>query len=466
VKTQTVDFELPYQYEPRSYQRDLFKAYRDGIKRFITVWHRRAGKDKTWVNFMILRACEEVGVYLYVLDTFTHAKGIVWTNIADGEPFLFKHIPPELIRSKNEQELSVTLVNGSIIRLFGSNQLVNIRGLNPIGIVFSEYSRLDASAWPTFSPILAQNGGWAAFNFTPWGQNHAYNLLEIAKTDPKWFVSIKTRDETFRDAPGEDGSKVVSDEAYTEEQKLHDKDFLEQEYYCAFTGAVTGSYYSLGMSNMQQEGRLRDLPWHADTPVFTVWDLGIADATAIIWAQWVEGYLHIIDYEEFTGLGLNSIAGQVLSRYAGAYSSHYAPHDIGQREYTTGKTRLSEAEKFGIRFKVVPKIGKLDGIDKVRAMLPIVKINTQKCKRLIEALRFYHKKPLDRLDPAKGYDESNDEHDWSSHGADAARYLALVYQDEKTWRQTSDNATTYSCDDDPFETPGTNSYLDNEEDIW
>src|SRR6266704_1616679 len=126
--------ELPHLYNPRSYQTGPFDAYSQGIRRFITAWHRKAGKDLTWWNCIIPRAMERVGMYWYVLPTYEQAKNVVWygfskePRIADddygtvlqrGTRFL-DHIPARLLaKEPNNSDLLITLVNGSMIKLMG-----------------------------------------------------------------------------------------------------------------------------------------------------------------------------------------------------------------------------------------------------------------------------------------------------------------------------------------------------------
>ena len=53
--------------------------------------------------------------------------------------------------------------------------------------------------------------------------------------------------------------------------------------------------------------------------------------------------------------------------------------------------------------------------------LPRCYIDTDHCKKLIDALRHYHRKYIDKNRMFR----SKPVHDWSSHGADALQTLAL-----------------------------------------
>jgi hypothetical protein len=217
--------QIPHKFKPRDYQLSLLKALDNGITRAIIVWNRRSGKDKTCFNYTIKRACERVGTYYYFLPTYNQAKKVIWDNIDNDGFKMLDHIPKELLKSTNGTELKIELINGSIIQLIAANEFKNSGvGANPIGVVFSEFSVTDPDAWKFVSPILAANGGWAIFNFTPRGKNHAWELLQRATENEKWFKEVLTVEET----------KVFTREALEEERRGNPESFFLQEYYCKF----------------------------------------------------------------------------------------------------------------------------------------------------------------------------------------------------------------------------------------
>lgn len=362
---------------------------------------------------------------MHVLPTYKQAKGIIWDGIgADGFRFM-DHFPSDLIVSKNETELKIELRNGSIYRLLGSDNIDQLVGMNPVGMVFSEFMIQDPTAWALLSPIVVENKGWAAFIFTPRGSNnHAFDLWEANQQNPEWSCSILTIDQTKRDAAGEDGSPVVTHQQVEAEIASGniDRQIAEQEYFCNFNGTFSGSYYGSIISQLYQKDQIRRIPYDPSLPVCTVWDLGRHDATAIWFIQSLRGFEHrVIDYYEEEGYTLDYHVRQVkLKPYV--YSAHFAPHDIEVTDYssTGGVSRLEAARRLGLNFRVVPKLSLYDGISAVRAVLPICWFDEERCAKGIKALRNYHRE----------YDEKNrvyrdiPVHDGSSHGADAFRYFA------------------------------------------
>ena len=264
---------LPHHFKPRDYQLPLLEALDGGIKRAVIVWNRRSGKDKTCFNFMIRCAFERVGTYFYFLPSYTLAKKVIWDNIDNDGFKMIDHVPKELIKSTNGTELKIELKNGSVIQLIAADEFkTGGVGTNPIGVVFSEYSITKPEAWQFVSPILAVNGGWAIFNFTPRGMNHAHALLQQAKDNSKWFWELLTVNET----------KVMSAESLEEERKMFPQDFIEQEYFCKFIEGA-GAFFRGVLENRhiqsnKVEGGHRykmgvDLAKYQDYTVITVLDL-------------------------------------------------------------------------------------------------------------------------------------------------------------------------------------------------
>lgn len=212
-------------FSPREYQIPLLRAFDNGIKRLIHIWHRRCGKDLVDLNIMIAAMTEVVGNYYYFLPTYSQAKKVIWEGkTKDGTPFL-NFFPKELIDgSPNNSELKIKFKNGSLFQLVGSDNIDSIVGSNPIGCVFSEFPLQNRKAWDFIRPILAENGGWAIFNGTPRGKNHAWAMLQAAYGNERWFSEVLKVTDT----------NAISEEALAEERKEMPESLYQQEYMCEF----------------------------------------------------------------------------------------------------------------------------------------------------------------------------------------------------------------------------------------
>ena len=234
-------------FKMRSYQRRSLDAMNGGCRRFCEVLHRRAGKDRNWLNVTLQQMLKRTGVYFHIFPSLNQGRRDIWDNIIqerdeDGFEHSIKMIdmfPPEFVAAKNETEMQIRLINGSVWQIMGADSqeaVDRLRGPNPIGVVFSEYSHMLPQAWDTLSPVLAENMGWASFIYTPNGENHGFDRYKHARNDPKWFCQLLTVDDTRRDSVGESGERVISQEEIDALRREGQREeFIQQEYYCSFT---------------------------------------------------------------------------------------------------------------------------------------------------------------------------------------------------------------------------------------
>lgn len=439
---------LPYNWMPRTYQIPFWQAMEGGTKRAALVWHRRAGKDDTGINWCATAAFKRVGLYWHMLPTYKQGRQIVWNGRrSDGTPFLGA-FPDEIIKRKRDDEMLIEFVNGSIYQVVGTDDVDRLVGTNPVGVILSEYSLHDPAAWDYIRPILAENGGWAVFIYTARGRNHGYDLYEMAKHHPDWFCQLLTVDDTKR----EDGSPVVTQEAIQAEADAGmAPEIIQQEFYCSFDAALVGAYYKTQIAAAKATGRIGNpAPLDPSIPVDTIWDLGIDDAMAIGLFQRAHGEIRCVGYIEAEGEGLQYYAELLRQRAARdgfAYGEHYAPHDIEVRELSAeGRTRREVAQKLGIRFNVVPKLGVADGIQAVRTIFPKLRFdNSKEVDYLVDMLSQYQKE----WDSKRGMYRDKPRHDHTSHGADMIRYMAVAYRSKKPEKPRQEYAQTGGS---PYET--------------
>ena len=459
VSPGSINIDIPHLFDPRSYQEPAMAYIDEGGKRAVTVWHRRAGKDQTWLNQNIKMMCREAfcGTYLYIFPKLTQGRRDLWdaktSPSSGGRPFR-AHFPPELVMESSETEMQITLhpmphqkpqpisdgkggikYVGSIFQIMGTDKesLDNIRGINCAAATFSEYSDHDPTAWSMIiEPVLLENGGWAAFDYTPKGKNHAYDIYNFAATDPDWFCQLLTVDQTHRDAPGEDGSHVISPEMI---QGLRDRgveeEIIQQEYYCSFDGFLHGTIFGDLVQKARAAGRICHVPYDPRLPVGTMWDIGFNDMTAI-WFYQIRpgGAVCFIDYYANNRRGADHYV-QVMRDKGYLYGLVILPHDT--KWFTEGGTGSFLFDTVCRNVKSADLVSIQIGIDNVRRMFPRFYFDETKCNVRpfpkipsgLESLAGYH----------RSWNEKNQEfsrepvHDQFSHGASALRTGAVGWEE-------------------------------------
>ena len=410
-----MEISVPHDWRPRDYQKDLWNFLEKGGKRAVAVWHRRAGKDLLSVNWCVTAALKRRGLYWHLLPTYNQGRKIVWDGMTKAGRGFLEHFPKELWASVNNTDMRLELKNGSIYQVVGTDNVDRLVGSNPIGVIFSEFSLQDPRAWDLVRPILAENGGWAVFIYTARGRNHGYDLFNMASRNDKWFCQRLSVDDT---------SAVPAEAIEDERNAGMPEELIQQEFFCSFDAPLVGSYYGSLMAKALAEERIKEVPHEPRLEVHTAWDLGMGDSTAIIFFQQFGNEYRIIDYYENQGEGIPHYV-KVVREKDYIYGKHIAPHDIKVREMGTGKSRFEVARDLGLRFHVCPHVLIEDGIEAARSIIPRCYFDEKRCTTLVEALRQYRK---DYDEKRKVY-RDKPLHDWTSHAADAFRYLALGTRD-------------------------------------
>ena len=103
---------IPYNFNPRQYQVPIYNALPQGFNRGVVIWHRRAGKDKSFINILAREAFKRVGTYFYILPYYKQARLIIWEG-ADSNGFRFiDHFPEQILKRKENQQMVLEITNG------------------------------------------------------------------------------------------------------------------------------------------------------------------------------------------------------------------------------------------------------------------------------------------------------------------------------------------------------------------
>lgn len=356
---------------------------------------------------------KEDGRYAYLAPYYAQAKSIAFDYLMRfSEPVRVNH---------NVSELWVELVNGARIRLFGADNADSLRGLYLDGVVLDEYADMKPSTWgAVLRPLLADRQGWATFIGTPKGHNQFWDVYNNATQDPDWYVKTLRASQTglLPDSELADASKMMSQDQYL------------AEFECDFESSILGAYFGKEMRQLTDQGRITDVEHDPLFKVHTAWDLGYSDDTAIWFFQVIHGEIRLLDYHYSNGQPVAFYAGVVQSREAERgydYGYHYLPHDARAKTLASNRSVIEQlGDKLPMKsLRIVPNLGLQDGIQASRLALTRVWFD-HKCADGIECLRQYQRE----YDEDKKVFRDKPRHDWTSHGADAFRYLSIVWKDE------------------------------------
>lgn len=409
-----------------------FKKHKQGV----AVVHRRFGKSVGVLKTVFVpRLLEDRGLYMHSFPSLTQARGAIWNGMGKITRDLKKPsirylelIPREYWHKRNNHDMTLELTNGSIYRLCGikgtDGTANHLRGLNPLGNVGDENGEWDGNViTEIFDPIFAQNGG---FNFdigTPKGENHFFeNYMflnnNLSPTQKAWLLTIE-------DTYYNDGTPIISKE-YVEGllKKGTEPETIQQEYYCSFKASASGAWYKHALQRVEDEGRIREVPYNESFPVYAGWDIGGDGQRAIIF-QAYDDYIRIIDCIYMKDVPIGVIMDSVLAKYR--IKQHFFPADGKQKMDAIDRweSRIEGLKKKGItNISVVKRSTSVaDGVQVAREMMTRCLFDSVKAQKIINDIRNYKRKQN------KQTKEFIDDHvhDKHSHGADAFRTISSAY---------------------------------------
>ena len=308
--------------------------------------------------------------------------------------------------------------NGTTILFLGlKHNITGVKSLEGVDIVWvEEAENVSDNSWEVLIPTVRKPNSeiWVSFN-------------PKNPTDPTWVRFVeRAGDETllmkvsYRDNP------FFPDVLEKERAKLEQNDpdahahIWEGEFDTRHTGYV---YANQIMHNSDKH----ILVPHTDgVPVFTAWDLGKSDSTAIWFGQIVGFQTRVIDYFEENNRGLSFYAEE-LRKKPYEYSTHYLPHDARHDRLGMEGSIQIQLEGMGLKTKIVQNHSVEGGIEKARSLLTECYIDKEKCHDGLHALNNYKYEWDDNRNTLK----TSPLHDWSSHAADGFRYFAFAASDAR-----------------------------------
>ena len=448
---------LPNNWNPRDYQLPFFKAFEQGCKHAELIWHRRSGKDEVALHMTACKTFERVGTYWHMLPLQNQARRAIWNavNPHTGIRRIDEAFPKELRTNTLDNEMLIRFVNGSTWQVLGSDNYDALVGSPPAGVVFSEWALANPSARAYLRPIFAENNGWQMYITTPRGKNHAYRTFQAGLEDPHCFAQRLTAEDT----------KSISAERLHSEKMAYIKEWgqdkgtalFEQEYMCSFEAALLGAIYGLELTEVEKSGRLCRVPHDPKHQVFTAWDLGWSDNTSIWFFQVIDGQIRIIDYysdnrsdmqrifEQLAGrevvndewkirkntpVEYGKTIEEISHRVKYEYAVHWLPHD-GKARTLAANGRTVEEQLWNAygsnKVRICASVSVQDGINATRNMLSHAVFDAARTDAGFELLKMYQRE----WDDDKKIFKDTPRHDFTSHTADALRYLSLAFVEEK-----------------------------------
>lgn len=423
-----MEITLPNNWTPRAYQLPAWRYMQGGGTHAELVWHRRSGKDDLALHWTACAAMTRTGNYWHTLPRANQARKAIWeaVNPHTGKRRIDEAFPQEIRRSQHDQEMLIRFANGSTWQVVGSDNFDSLVGSPPIGLTFSEWALCQPAAWAYLRPIIAENKGWAIFNTTPRGKNHAYHTFRAAQKEHGHYAQLLRAQDT--DVFSADALIAERRQLIEEYGDDYGASIYEQEYECSFEAANLGAILGRALVKAEHDGRVCNVAYDGDGHGIVVSsDIGFRDTAGWwFWQPKRDGFA-LLGYIGESGLDADEWViklREYLSERGWKLDTVWLPQDAKARTFAS---RRSAVECFLAAF----------GADHV-AVTPSVKI----ADRINAARKIMRTCWFDEAATEKGRDglsawsyDYNEEtktfmreprHDWASHPGDAFSYGATV----------------------------------------
>ena len=364
--------------------------------------------------------------YWHMLPQASQARKAIWNavNPHSGQRRIDEVFPKEIRENTNDQEMFIRFKNGSNWQVVGSDNYNSLVGSPPAGVVYSEWALANPSARAYLRPIMMENQGWQIFITTPRGKNHAYNTYLAGTKQEEVLSQILTAEDTG----------IFTPEQLDKERQAYLDDFgedmgaalFDQEYLCSFEAAIMGAFYAREMAAAQSEGRIGEFPVDPNFPVDTAWDIGRTDDTSIWFYQSTFDGIRVVDYHSSSLKDIDFYVDLLRNK---PYEVKWLilPHDAKAKRLGMKRTVEEQLHDAGFKVRTLPILSIQDGIQAARKTFKVCHFHNELCAEGLNALSQYRRE----WDDSKKCFRQTAVHDWTSHPADAFRYLATAWQENK-----------------------------------
>ena len=283
---------------------------------------RRFGKTYLSVREMAKFARHPKRKVVYIAPSYRQGKQTVWADLKEKLGRL------GWIKRVNETELTITLINGSLIMLRSADNYDSMRGLGIDFVVFDEFADIAVQTWTeVIRPALSDREGHAMFIGTPKGMGNWAKDLWDQGQNPATIDWSSYQYTTL------DGGNVSEEEIEAAKQDLDERTF-RQEYMATFETYSGAVYYAFDRSQLFDIKQLEPVVANNETMHIGV-DFNVNPMSAVVSVKRGER-LYVVDAIEIYGSNTQELCDEIKMKY-GTERKYFAyPDASGGARNTKG----------------------------------------------------------------------------------------------------------------------------------
>ena len=400
------------EYEPREWQRKAHLGMRQK-RSALLICSRQCGKTVSSIAELITRTIQgpENTANAYLAPTQTQARKIAW-------PELKRQIAPGMAYCDvSETQLKITFPGDRVIHVLGAESGDNLRGLSIRTMVADERDSISDEFWRTV--VLPMFNEYAEASFILYigtlsgSESTLWKLYLDHRDDPDWYCAVVTAED----------SGCFTPEWLAHQRKLLGESAYLRELQCCPDAPVENSVLGEEMAECGREGRITRIPYRPGVEVWTSYDIGIRDFTAV-WGFMLYGRnIEWLFYREFSSISTVEVIDRLqmeFPRYR--WGEAILPHDAKAREKSTGFTVVDafwERWKGPVHcFQSAPN--PIATVQAARINVPRSYFDERGCEKGLGRLR----SASYVIDQKTGTVTDRIKHDDNSHCLDSFRYAA------------------------------------------
>lgn len=406
----------------------------------ITYGGRGAGKSESYARALLIKGMSQKEGILCARE--------LQVSMADSVHALLEHTINESEIFSNFYKVGqkeITGKNGTFFIFKGlKHNISEIKSTHGITICWVEEAQVVSDkSWEVLIPTIREEGSeiWVSFN-TKNPTDPTYQRFVMRQRDNAIIKEVSYSDNPFF-------PKVLDDER--KDLLRTDPEAYEHVWGGKFDTRYSGAVYAKSINQKQ----ITSVGYDPQRPIYTSWDLGFDDATAIVFYQLARNEIQVIDYYESNfediqhycevlygaqiiidmrspenGSVIKWHFGERIDEIRSGYNytgaKHYVPHDAAYKlQAASGRSIVEQAAEFGVQLHVVQATNQQNSEQALRKTLPLCWFNSDTTKDLVHALMSYHYE----FDEERKIYGKTPVHDWSSHCADACELMARMWRD-------------------------------------
>ena len=305
--------------------------------------------------------------------------------------------------------------NGTLFTFVGfhANSVQNLKSYEGYDVLWvEEGSSCSEKSWRVMLPTIRKPDSeiWVTFN-PDLEDDPTYQRFVINKPDNCVSVEMNYIDNPFF-------PKVLEDE------RLYTLTHNPADYANIWEGKprtlAEGAIFGKEMDKVYEDKRIGTFDYDPTQAVFTAFDIGVRDSTAVWFGQRIGSRWRMIDYFEGTDEGAPFYV-KMLKEKPYIYGGHFTPHDSRHREFATGLSPDDVFRQHGITPSETPNMSIEDRIHAGKLFIGQCEFDETKCRDGIRALRNWRwdinsRTQMRRQTPL---------HNWASHGCDSFTYFGI-----------------------------------------